>query len=105
MNKHYRKVSDLMREAALILVKYGWRADRFEELFGLSRSAAFRLAKQAREEHSKAVVAKALERAKRRQAEEAIATGSLRDGWQKSPEDVGEMRRRYSLDSNVRFRS
>ena len=102
MSKQYRKVNDLMREAALILVKHGWRADRFEELFELSRSSAFRLAKWAREEHSKAVVAEALERARRRQAEEAVVT---RESWQKSPEDAGEARRGYSLASKVRFRS
>ena len=95
MSKQYRKINDLMKEAARILVGHGWRADRFEELFGLSRSSAFRLAKQAREEHSKAVVAEALERARRQAAQEAIAAGSLRDSWQKSPEDAGEVRRGY----------
>jgi hypothetical protein len=105
MSKQYRKINDLMREAARILVGHGWRADTFEELFELSRSSAFRLAKQAREEHSKAVVEEALERAKRRQKEEAIAAGSLRDSWQRPPEDGGEVRRGYSLGSNVRFRS
>jgi hypothetical protein len=102
MNKEYRRINDLMREAALILVKHGWRADRFEELFELSRSSAFRLAKQAREEHSKAVVAEALERARRQAAQEAVVT---RDSWQKSREDAGEVQRGYSLDSKVRFRS
>jgi hypothetical protein len=102
MSKQYRKINDLMREAARILVGHGWRADRFEELFELSRSSAFRLAKWAREEHSKAVVAEALERARRRQAEEAVVT---RDNWQKSPEDAGEVQRGYSLGSKVRFRS
>jgi hypothetical protein len=101
----YRKVNDLMKEAAYILVGHGWRADKFEELFGLSRSSAFWLAKQAQEEHSKTVVEEALERAKRRQAQEAIAAGSLRAGWEKAPEDAGEERRGYSLGSNVRFRS
>jgi hypothetical protein len=105
MSKQYRKINDLMREAAHILVGHGWRADRFEQLFELSRSSAFRLAKWAREEHSKAIVAEALERARQRQAEEAITAGSLRDGWQKAPEDAGEMRRGVSLGSNVRFRS
>jgi hypothetical protein len=102
MSKQYRKINDLMREAARILVGRGWRADRFEELFGLSRSSAFRLAKQAREEHSKAVVAEALERARRQAAQKAVVT---RDSWQKSPEDEGEVLRGYSQGSNVRFRS
>jgi hypothetical protein len=102
MSKQYRKVNDLMREAARILVGHGWRADRFEQLFELSRSSAFRLAKLAREEHSKAVVAEALERARRQAAQKAVVT---RDNWQKSPEDAGEVRQGYSLDSKVRFRS
>jgi hypothetical protein len=105
MSKQYRKVNDLMREAAYILAAHGWRADRFEELFGLSRSSAFRLAKQAREEHSKAVVEEALESARRRQAEDAVAAGSVRDSWQRSREDGGEGRRSHTMDSNVRFRS
>ena len=102
MSKQYRKINDLMKEATRILVGHGWRADRFEELFGLSRSSAFRLAKQAREEHSKAVVAEALERARRRQAEEAVVT---QDNWQRSREDADEVQRGYSQGSNVRFRS
>jgi hypothetical protein len=100
----YRKVNDLMKEAACILVRHGWKADRFGELFQVSRSSAFRLAKEAREEHSKTVVEEALERAKRRQAQEAIAAGSLRDGWQR-PGEVLETQEGHSLDSNVRFRS
>lgn len=98
----YRKVNDLMREAALILVKHGWRARQFEQLFGISRSSAFRLAKVASEEHSKAVVAEALERARRQAAQEAVVT---RDSWQRPPEGEGEVRRGYSQGSNVRFRS
>jgi hypothetical protein len=105
MSKEYRKTNDLMREAALILVKRGWRARQFEQLFGISRSSAFRLAKVAREEHSKAVVAEALDRARRQAAQEAV---KLRDEWQRetrSPEGAGEVRRGYSQGSNVRFRS
>jgi hypothetical protein len=101
----YRKVNDLMREAALILVKYGWRADKFEELFGLSRSSAFRLAKQAREEHSRIVVEEALERARRRKNEEAVSSKVLRDTWERPREDASETQRGYSLSTNVRFRS
>jgi hypothetical protein len=92
----YRKVNDLMRKAALILIKHGWRADRFEELFSLRRSSAFRLAKQAREEYSRIVVEEALEKARRRQAEEAVRLG---EGWQgktKSPKPglpLGNVRR------------
>jgi hypothetical protein len=79
MSKQYRK-KDLMREAARILVGHGWRADKFGELFELSRSSAFRLAKQAREEHSRAVVAEALERARLKRSQEAIR---LRHEWQR----------------------
>jgi hypothetical protein len=68
----YRKVNDLMREAAVILVKHGWRADKFEELFELSRSSAFRLAKQAREEHSKQVVEQALRARREKMVQEAL---------------------------------
>ena len=102
MSKQYRKINDLMREAARILVGHGWRADRFEQLFELSRSSAFRLAKQAREEHSKADVVEALERARQKQSQEAVVT---RESWQKSPDNAGEVRQGYSPDSNVRFRS
>jgi len=96
MSKQYRKVNSLMREAALILFKHGWRARQFEQLFGISRSSAFRLTKVAREEHSKAVVAEALKRARRQAAQEAIR---LRDEWQretKPPEPglpLGNVRR------------
>jgi hypothetical protein len=77
MSKQYRKINNLMREAARILAGHDWRADRFEQLFELSRSSAFRLAKWAREAHSKAVVAEALERARLQTAQKSV---KLKDG-------------------------
>ena len=73
----YLKVNDLMREAARILVGHGWRADKFEELFGLSRSSAFRLAKLAREEHSRQVVEQALRARREKMAQEAVRFDSF----------------------------
>jgi hypothetical protein len=96
MSKHYRKINDLMHRASRILVGHGWRADKFEELFGLSRSSAFRLVKWVRDERSKIAVEEALEKARRRQAEAERAERErdeqskpiAPEGWERPSRDI-----------------
>jgi hypothetical protein len=84
MSKKYRRVNERMKEAAVILVTFGWKADKFEELFGVSRSVAFKLAKEAREINA-ARLAEMERRAEReRQEQDAVTAGSLMDSWQRN---------------------
>ena len=106
MSKKYRKVNERMKEAAVILDTFGWKAHKLAELFNLSRSSAYRLWKAAREENNRRI-AELEEKARTEQeAQEAMTASSLRDSWQRSREDAGELRRGYSFGQGVRrFRS
>jgi hypothetical protein len=96
------KENDLMKEAAVVLDAFGWKADKFEQLFSLSKSLAFRLAKWAREKRNRPIAAQAIRAMREQEAQEAVR---LRDEWQERQDDVAELQRGYSLGSNVRFRS